>query len=215
MRFIYSETGTAKRMTKEDESLSPTITPHGKEWRELTGEDYEPLGVVLYDGRSKAWARCSWQPTHFNVDVLVEKDGFHQNAEGESTWQGDSVQIGIQYDVDKSAQPPSGITELAAALTSKGPQLYRHLAQSQAPKRKGPMDPSFVKISQAGNRTLYSLRLPVEAIELPELRKDTTIRFSLLVNYNDGRARTGYFHWGDGIAAGKSAAEYCVIKLVE
>jgi hypothetical protein len=72
---------------------------------------------------------------------------------------------------------------------------------------------SFAKIVQKGNRTLYSLRLPVEPFDLPELNAGTKLRFSLLVNCNDGRLRTGYLRWGDGIAGTKAPAEYCILEL--
>jgi hypothetical protein len=215
MRFINSEKINARKFKEGDDSLSPETTPKGDSWREIGGDDYVPLEyVVLYDGKTKAWARCTWQPRRLNIDVLVHDESFTQNFDGVNMWKGDSVQLAFQTPYDKDGRPSTGFTEMSLALTKKGPQLYRHHAQGT--QKTGLLDTSsFMKIVQKGNMTLYSLRLPVEQFDLPELKVGMKLRFSLLVNCNDGRARVGYLHWGDGIAGTKAPAEYCKLELVE
>ncbi|HBC87963.1 MAG TPA: hypothetical protein DCZ94_13510 [Lentisphaeria bacterium] len=215
MRFINSEKITARKLKEGDDSVSPEMMPKGDVWRAIGADDYVPIEyVVLYDGKTKAWARCTWQPGQLNVDVLVEDENFTQNFDGETMWKGDSVQLAFQTPFDKDGRPSAGFTELSVALTKKGPQLYRHHAQGS--KKAGLLDAStFVKIVQKGNRTLYTLRLPVEQFDLPELKAGMKLRFSLLINCNDGRARVGYLRWGDGIAGTKAPAEYCKVELIE
>jgi hypothetical protein len=213
MRFISSEKIKARRFKEGDDGLSPEMTPDGDGWRVMEGNDYVPLEyVILYDGKTKAWARCTWQSKHLNVDVLVHDESFTQNFDGVDLWKGDSIQLAFQAPFDKEGRPAAGFTEMSLALTKTGPQLYRYHAQGGS--KAGLLDASsFAKIVQKGNRTLYSLRLPVEPFDLPELNAGTKLRFSLLVNCNDGRLRTGYLRWGDGIAGTKAPAEYCILEL--
>lgn len=204
MRFLPAVSGVAMPVAA-GEVLSAGMTPDPRVWRELGAEDYVPLGFVIHDGKSRVWARCSWSPEFFRVDALVEKAEFHQDYANDETWLGDSIQIGLQG-------PDSKMTavELAAAFTKTGPQLYRH-----AGGPRGLLDSRQVDVRRSGTRTLYSLVLPVAEVGLPKLSAGMTLKFSLLANCSDGRSRSGYFRWGDGIAGIKTTSEYVLLKLVE
>lgn len=210
MRFLCPERVRAPRAAAVAPPLAPDLSPEpGDGWRLLAERDYVPLGVVLYDGRSKVWARCSWLPGQLLVDVLTDKAEFNPRGDGVTMWQGDSVQLAFQ------GRPGERFTELTAALTAKGPRVYRHHAESGAPGKVGPLAPACVRIERAGRRTLYAFRLPADQVDLPELHAGLVLRLALVFNYHDGASRSGYFHWGDGIVAAKAPAEYLRLELSE
>lgn len=211
MRFLASETAVARRNSATGPAPAPGMPEPTEGWKALGGDAYVPWGTVLYDGRTRAWARCTWEPDMLLVDVLVDKPEHQQPFLGADIWKGDSIQVALQGGGPGTA----GFTEIAAALTAQGPILYRHASQAKGPGRIGPMDPSYVRIAQAGTRTLYSLRLPVAAVDLPVLTSGMSVRFALILNHHDGRSRVGYYHWGEGIAHAKAPAEYCILKLVD
>jgi hypothetical protein len=212
MRFLASEAATAARAPAAEPA--PGLPVPGPGWKELGAEAYVPWGVVLHDGRTKAWARYTWTPQELRVEVLVDKPGHHQPALGADIWQGDSVQVAFQ--AGGLGMTAAGFTEIAAALTAKGPQVWRHAAESRDPKRLGALDAQrLLRVQQSGERIHYALRLPVAEFDLPALKAGLVIRCALVINLNDGRARIAYLRWGEGIAHAKAPAEYCLMKLVE
>lgn len=213
MRFIRTEIAIARRNNNPDAGLSPRMQPDPSAWKLLAEEAYVPFGFVIYDRKTKVWARCSWSERQLNLDVLVEKQGFHQSWTGDKTWMGDSVQFALHYPALPGSKEGADFFEFAAALTPQGAQLYRHHS-ARAGEKPGIAGGDLpCSVTRDGDRVLYSVRLPVAALGYPELKKGDVLRFSLLANYNDGLARAGYFHWGDGIVAAKSPAEYCVLRL--
>ncbi len=214
MRFLRTEILSAHRVIAPDAWPAPETALSEQNWT-LLGEDaYVPLGFVIYDRKTKVRARCSWSAQQLQLDVLVEKPGFHQSWSGENTWLGDSIQFALQYPGLPNQKEGMDFYEFAAALTAQGPQVYRHRS-AQPGQKPGLATDLPCRITRESDRVLYSLRLPMQALGYPELQKGAQLRFSLLVNYNDGLSRAGYFHLGDGIAAAKSPAEYCVLKLEE
>ena len=57
-------------------------------------------------------------------------------------------------------------------------------------------------------RTVYRLRMPVSELYPLTIPQNGTVRFSLLVNNNDGNGRAYYREWASGIGGAKSPTEY-------
>lgn len=208
LRFVPTEFYRATRRVADVE-LSPQISPVEAEgWRLLAGEEYVPLGFVIYDGRTKVWFRCQWDGQGVYLDVLTEKPGFTQNWTEDKMWLGDSVQAAFS-----DPQDDMHFAEYAAALTPKGVQLYRH--HSLMGEAAGLLPEGNLRVTRAGERVLYRLHFAAAELGLPALNAGMKLKFSLLINYNDGLTRAGYLHWGGGIAEAKSPAEYGILRLEE
>lgn len=152
------------------------------------------------------------------LDVVVEvtDDVFVQEEAAPAWWNGDSVQIGI--DCERNGLF-GGNTEIIAALTGKGPVLWKISAadpQGDIPSRwsgaSSPVKFAESEITRAGNVTRYKIRLPWS--ELYPLTYDPSkpLQVSIVVNNNDGAGRAGYFEWGGGIANGKDSSMYGTLK---
>ncbi|MDR1279395.1 MAG: hypothetical protein LBK99_01050 [Opitutaceae bacterium] len=175
-----------------------------------------PPGTALLEfpgsGRPESGGAKARFAAFYSTDTLflrmeVEDTVHCQTERGPLTWQGDSLQVGLQGHPLGHAATNAGFTDLCIALTPGGPEVFRHAAEGGEPS--GLMTGTDVKaaILRQGDRTTYALALPVEAIGLPYLRPKGHIGLSLLINNNDGKGRK-HLGWGGGIAEGKNPEAY-------
>lgn len=152
------------------------------------------------------------------LDLVVEvKDPvFCQNEKTRTHWEGDSIQFAL--DVDGTGAE-NGQTEFIAALTAKGPVIYKSVAASiggDLLQRWSPANKSleFGRAVIERNGDSINYRIHVDATELYPFNfvNDAMIRFSLLVNNNDGKGRTGYLEWSSGIGKAKDPSAYGKLK---
>jgi hypothetical protein len=153
------------------------------------------------------WA--TYDEEHLYVYARVQDDVFSQPGQGESIWEGDSVQFALS-----AGMPGERLQwhEYGMALTAQGPELYRWMAPQDAVT--GPVaNPDLdVTRDETAKLTLYRLALPWSELS-PVLPSDGLLSLSLLVNENDGGARKGYVEWGSGIGSSKQSSLFKPVQL--
>ncbi len=153
---------------------------------------------------------CNSAGLELIVEVADKKQ--NQNATDNRVWDGDS----IQFALDCSGK---GYTderlEFSAALTDKGAVLWKEKAPSlggDLPARFTPEKKQVqygkVTIDRNGNKTVYKIRIDRDDLYPFAYMQNQPLRFSILVNNNDGNGRGGYLEWGSGIGASKDCGEY-------
>ncbi len=153
--------------------------------------------------------------TSAGLELLVEvEDPVHvMKADNGKVWEFDSLQFALDtkgegFDVDR--------IEFAAALGEDGkPVLWKVYAPNLAgdlPARYTPAGERVrngrCRIERKDGRTVY--RIAVDASELYpfSLEQQPRVRFSLLVNNNDGKGRAAWIEWGSGIGGVKDPCRY-------
>ncbi len=165
--------------------------------------DYRLVLETPRKGREDLDAKFSakWDCDNLYLRVTVSDDVFCQKETLEESWKGDGIQMAFQ-ELGLEGDTAGNHTELDLALTPDGTKVYRRAAQSGA--APGEIKEVELKVDRDGLRTVYNIKIPVKSVDLPALKPDTIIGFSMLVNDNDGPVRKGYLHWGDGIGTGKN-----------
>lgn len=143
------------------------------------------------------------------LTVEVKDNVFWQKKEIREAWQGDGLQLAFQVPDEKAER--SAHTELEVALTPDGAKAY--LREIQSGKSNRILDDAVLKISTQNHTTTYFLAVSWKALGLPDMDKGAVMKFSLLVNDNDGNGRKGYLHWGNGIGNVKNPEEYYMLLL--
>lgn len=180
------------------------------------------LDYVTLDGRSKPAgldARFAVGVTPEDMYLLVEvTDKQHvAQAANKEYWQGDSVQFAI--DPDGTAQPGNQLEcimsmDRGKALLVKNltPWLGGDLPDRFTPRGQ-PVEHAQIAIKQIDAQTwLYALRLSASEVYPFLLNGGKSLRFSLLINNNDGAGRSGYLQWAAGIGAEKNPAVYGTLR---
>ena len=148
-----------------------------------------------------------------NFELYVEvRDAVH-HPQQKNPWEGDSVQIAF----DGTGQGlPGNRIELVMTLDETGKaHVVKTFAASvggDLPERYTPADVPLSTAAAAGTRqdgiTVYRLRLPISELYPCNVPENGTMRFSLLVNNNDGNGRAHYLEWSSGIGSEKSPMDY-------
>lgn len=153
------------------------------------------------------WLTYDAQNLYLTADLT--DDVQYQDQTGANIWQGDGVQLAVG-----SGAPgeQTSWTEVGAALTPDGPQLYRWLATGDATPGNVPGGQVAVTRDDASRHTLYEIAIPWSQLQ-PIRTSDRLISVSLLVNDNDGAGRKGWIQWGGGIGDAKNSAEFNAAEL--
>ncbi|WP_295807378.1 hypothetical protein [uncultured Victivallis sp.] len=149
-----------------------------------------------------------------NFELYVEvKDAVHHPLPGKQPWEGDSVQFAF----DGGGRGLTGDRiEFTLTLDREGrARLEKNFAApvgGDLPGRYTPANEPMQTVTVAGERrngrTIYRLRMPVSELYPLTIPQNGTVRFSLLVNNNDGNGRAYYREWASGIGGAKSPTKY-------
>ena len=146
------------------------------------------------------------------LDLLVEvKDARHfQNFNDQKLWEGDSVQIALDT-AGKGSNENS--LELTAALGSGGPVLWKQKAAdfdglilARCTQQGNPVKYASIKIDRINDGLLYEIHIEKDELYPFKAEKGRPLRFSILVNDNNGSGREGWLEWGSGIGRLKAPA---------
>ncbi len=148
------------------------------------------------------------------MDLLVEiKDHKHvQNYPQKKIWDGDSVQFAI--DAAGKGRSEDRIL-FNAALAKTGPLLMKHCAPAMIgdlPARytypPGEVKYGKIAIEQQPGMLIYKIHISRDDLYSFVYQKGKPIRFSLLVNDNNGDGRKGYLEWSSGIGRNNAPEQY-------
>jgi acetyl esterase/lipase len=188
-----------------------------EEWKDQVRFDVNAVKVDNWKGTEDASAvgYLSWDVNNLHLAVEVTDDRHAQQAENSAIWNGDSVQLAIGI-ANADGSVPLEYHELGVAMDDKG-----HLSKWRwgAPKdfsTDGSVEVDYT-ISRKNQKTIYEIAIPWS-----ELTKDTLlvkqgmkIKFSMLVNDNDGDGRKGWLEFNSGIGSGKDINEFGDLYLAD
>lgn len=168
---------------------------NGRENVQLLTDSASYMGDADLSG--KATAMYDEENVYFFIEI--EDDVFVQKYTGEQIWNGDSIQIGLS---DETVQNSGTYTELTVALTSEGPQMYRHLTNSSA-NPTGLMKNAEMQIIRDGTKIYYELAIPwSEVLQKPDRVKVGYVpKFAFLINDDDGFGRNKYMEYSQTLGA--------------
>ena len=124
-------------------------------------------------------------------------------------WSMDSIQLALVYDPeDKLAK--SEFEEFAMCLLDDKPTIYRHKTTFTGDGDYTSISDSELAIVREGLHTYYELRVPWKSLmpELQEIQPGTELKFSMVINENDGVGRVGYMTYGEGIVGTKDSTKF-------
>lgn len=176
--------------------------------------------TTLIGGRanSQLTAQVAAGLTPQGLDLVVEvKDSVHVQKESSEFWNGDSVQIAIDC---ANSGLQGGNTEFVAALTEKGPVVWKLSAaepEGNIPVRWSSSNSiaKFVEshITREGETTRYQLRIPYSELYPLTYEAARPLHLAVVVNNNDGNGRAEYLEWAGGIAHSKDPSFYGTLNL--
>jgi len=202
--------GTLFSETKE--SVDEGVAWNARNWK------YRPMDSQEVAPRFTA--KFAVGVTDAAIDIAVEVTDAIPKPDGQGVelWNGDSVQFA--FDCDGSGEE-GGNTEFVAALTEHGPEIWKNLASQMGgdlpAKWSAPgsqvANASFTAVRD-GETVLYKVRLPWSELYPLTHEPGKPLRFSILVNNNDGKGRAGYLEWSGGIGDEKNPAAYGVLNAL-
>lgn len=176
-------------------------------WVSSQGEKPEDFGA-------KFAASFTKDGFYLMVDVA---DGTFGINESDSTmasyWNYDGIQFAL--DVFDSGNAENRL-ECAAAQTSKGTFVFKAATPDFGEQlitdytKKGEyIEGRYVNVTDTDHGKLYKIFFPTSELYPMSYPIDSDcIRFSLLINNNNGTGRLGYLEWSSGIGAAKSPSQY-------
>jgi acetyl esterase/lipase len=221
----FNASGTLLQMT---EDLSHALLLHKlqkpiqidgnlEEWKDQVRFDVNDVKVNGWNGTEDASAGgyLSWDVNNLYLAVEVTDDKHAQNADDSAIWSGDSVQLAIGI-ANPDGSVPFEYHELGVAMNDDG-----HLSKWRWLAPSGFNADGSVAVDQAISRknqkTIYEMAIPWN-----ELTQDTKLvkqgmkmKFSLLVNDNDGDGREGWLEYNSGIGSSKDINAFGDLYLAD
>lgn len=180
---------------------------------------YNMVGNTFF-GADDLWARVAvkWDKDNFYFAGEVHDDKHFTDGVGASQmWQVDDFQLGITYDPDNKLAA-NKFEEISFALLDK-PTIFRHLTSFDTLNNDVPG--AELAIVTSGKVTNYELKIPWTSI-IPNFAENNIsieagndLKFSLLLNENDGNGRKGFYKIGDGIANSKNSSQFVKLYITE
>ncbi len=163
-------------------------------------ESAQDVHELTYDPSIRAWQN----PNDLSVRAFVQRDDTSvlfrfevtddkhvQDHADHNLWQGDSAQVAF-YNPANQAH-----TLFDLALRKDEAVAWCH--ENSNPSLKGRWDIPL-RIRRDGTRTLYEADVPFAHLGLPDRINETMpVRFSFLVNEDDGQGRVRWMNWAGGL----------------
>lgn len=179
--------------------------------------------IVDWGGKQDVSSKSALMWDEENLYLYAEvTDNIHHQPETDpaSTWKGDSIQFGMVYNEGGFvAFGNANVTahELALALIGEEASAYRHTSQNNM-YPAGVFENIDLKIKRDEGKktTVYEAKIPWTSLlgEGNQPKANEEVKYSYLVNDNDGSGRRGYLEYAGGIGAGKNTTLYTTVKLV-
>jgi len=153
-----------------------------------------------------------------NLELVVDApdDKHNQPNSGFKMYEGD----GLQFAFDTAGEGYyADAIEFQMALTPKGPELLKQTS----PSLVGDIPTNWTAagltvktakmwVERTDSRTRYLIQIPLTELYPMVVKAGQPLRFSLLINENDGTKRVGYYRWGDGIGKDKDPVYYGTLR---
>ncbi len=160
-----------------------------------------------------------WDEENFYMLSVVKDNIYSPDDKGKSTlmYNGDGLQFGLD---DRVIVNPieygSFVLFDAGEVAGQGPTLLRRAVLYDIPSMVDVEDMEFV-IKPYSNYTVYEMRIPWSEVFSNEFipYENQKLRFSLLVNDNDGSGRRGWIEYNSGIGSGRSILAFGSLVLTK
>jgi acetyl esterase/lipase len=199
--------------------LSKPVQINGNltDWSDQARFDVKNVKINGWRGEQdlSATGSLAWDADNLYLGVQVIDDKHEQSASGDAIWSGDSIQIGIGI-ANTDGTVPSEYHELGVARGNAGNLLkWRWLTP------KGFNINDFVELQYAVSRsdstTNYELAIPWRELsnDITQVKQGMKLKFSLLVNDNDGEGRRGWLEYNSGIGSSKDVNAFGDLYLMD
>lgn len=185
--------------------------PGVPEWTEIASYS-DPSKPI----KAKAWFAIAGDREKIELIVKVIDENHHSNNEPGKYWMGDSVQIG--FDTQGKGETGDKV-QFQIALTESGPVVYKDIApfiDGALPSEYTPagriVEHARADIEKTKNGLLYKISIDTGELYPLELQESDSLRFSILVNDNNGSGREGWVEWGSGIGTNSSPEGFGVLN---
>ena len=141
------------------------------------------------------------------LDAEVTDDIHHQPHSGENVWQGDNVQVALQFPGEIGCWE-IGFTRLADGQ----PEIFVWRVPHG---RKNTLLPeqAILKTTRSNHATTYHAELPLQALGVDMNTLRNGFLFGLLVNDNDGKGRKGWMQTAPGLGDRKDTSSFTTLVL--
>ncbi|MFF2092963.1 prolyl oligopeptidase family serine peptidase [Paenibacillus sp. NPDC058174] len=138
----------------------------------------------------------SWDKDHVYLALQIKDEHHVQRETPFNIYMGDSLQVSFR--VTDGSGGFLGVHEFGAALHDDGStSTFRWLSPPSF--KLGEIDDLKTGITHKDGTTTYELALPWEELGVTEPLEGQQLKFSLLVNNNDGEGRMGWVEYNSGI----------------
>ena len=142
------------------------------------------------------------------LSAEVTDNIFNQPNNYNAMWRGDSIQFALGFDINSINGTNYGVGLCPDGET----YIYRNAQEGNIGGFGGEAAQTLytdgeAKVIRQGDKTFYEVKIPwaKTAVEVPRIKKDSEIYFSLLVNDDDGGGRRGWIEYGGGIGSGANS----------
>lgn len=156
-----------------------------------------------------------WDEENLYFASVVTDNVHYNDQDGALIWQGDSVQLGFQFDMEqKQGQDNSLFTEIGIALGKDGKPVFHSYRKETGVE--GNFENCELAVTRSGDQTIYELRCPWTDITPTgtQIHENMELRYAMIVNDNDGMGRRGWAQFGGGIAPSKDVSKYARVRLM-
>jgi len=198
-KAVRTEPLTINGVVKSIPNAVPIILDKDSQIRDLVADPSTPNWAGAADLSATVTTAHDGKGLYLCIDVRDQSH--HPGPASDKLWTKDSVQLAF-YAGD--AHIEIGLTE-----TDGG---FGWCYTSPDPNQQGKKLAAPVAVKRTGDRTVYETYLSFEMLDI-KYQPMLPLRFTLLINEDDGRGRVRLLRWFDGIAAGKERSLFGFLLL--
>jgi acetyl esterase/lipase len=187
--------------------LSKPVEINGNlsDWRDQARFNVKDIKISGWRGEQdiSATGSLAWDEDNLYLGVEVIDDKHEQSAPGDAIWSGDSIQIGIGI-ANTDGTVPSEYHELGVARGNAGNLLKWRWLTPRGFNINDALELKYA-VSRSDSTTSYELAIPWRELshDINHVKQGMKLKFSLLVNDNDGEGRRGWLEYNSGIGSSK------------
>ncbi|WP_410769390.1 alpha/beta hydrolase fold domain-containing protein [Fontibacillus sp. BL9] len=188
-----------------------------KEWKDFARFDLEDVKMKDWNGEddTSATGFLTWDSANLYLALEVTDDKHVQPSRGSGIWNGDGIQFAIGIANADGGNPPE-YHELGMAMDNEG-QLSKWRWLTPEGFNIEDFFETELAIRRKDHKTVYEIAIPWNELILDTTRvkPGMKLKFSLLVNDNDGDGRKGWLEINSGIGTAKDINAFGDIYLTD
>ncbi len=183
----------------------------------LGKEHYQSVGGSWKGAEDlSATASLQWDDEQLYIEVLVKDDSHEQTWQGADIWQGDSLQVGLDLGRTQGAAS-TDVNELGFALGHDGSIQKHRWRAPQGASSQIPQTQAVITRDEEKKTTSYSITIPFAEMLGAGKTFDpkAPIGVALLINENDGKGRSGFIEYHQGVGTSKDQTTFGELILLD